>query len=184
MPDCDSLGQNIGVGSLSLFQGIFPTQRLNPSLLHCRRSLPAEPPGKSRNTGVSSLSLLQGFFLIQESNQGLLHCRQILYQLSYEGSPNKPKRQTLIKVGHGDHKELWLLSTKQRWMALWEWITGLLVSFPFPLSVSINRKTDYARIEPKKLIENVNASVLVNWSWKMYECWYFSILKFWKQEDV
>ena len=23
----------------------------------------------------------------QESNQGLLHCRQILYQLSYQGSP-------------------------------------------------------------------------------------------------
>ena len=31
--------------------------------------------------------LLQGIFLIQESNPGLLHCRQILYHLSYEGSP-------------------------------------------------------------------------------------------------
>ena len=31
-----SLGQNTGVGSLSLLQGIFPTQRLNPGLLHCR----------------------------------------------------------------------------------------------------------------------------------------------------
>ena len=28
--------QNIGVGSLSLLQGIFPTQRLNPGLLHYR----------------------------------------------------------------------------------------------------------------------------------------------------
>ena len=44
----NSPGQNIGVGSLSLLQGIFPTQGLNP---------------------------------------GLSHCRQILYQLSYEGSP-------------------------------------------------------------------------------------------------
>ena len=26
--------------------------------------------------------------MTQESNQGLLHCRQILYQLSYEGSPH------------------------------------------------------------------------------------------------
>ena len=25
------------MGSLSLFQGIFPTQRVNPDLLHCRR---------------------------------------------------------------------------------------------------------------------------------------------------
>ena len=32
-------------------------------------------------------SLLQGIFQIQESNPGLLPCRQILYRLSYEGSP-------------------------------------------------------------------------------------------------
>ena len=35
----DSPGQNTGVGSLCLLQGIFPTQRLNPGLPHCRRSL-------------------------------------------------------------------------------------------------------------------------------------------------
>ena len=28
--------KNTGVGSLSLLQGIFPTQELNPGLLHCR----------------------------------------------------------------------------------------------------------------------------------------------------
>ena len=50
-------------------------------------SLPAEPQGKPKNTGMGSLSLLQWIFLAQESNQGLLHCRQILYQLSYQGSP-------------------------------------------------------------------------------------------------
>ena len=32
----DSPGQNTGVGSLSLLQGIFPAQRSNPGLLHCR----------------------------------------------------------------------------------------------------------------------------------------------------
>ena len=42
-------------------------------------------PGK--NTALGSLSLLQQIFLTQESKQGLLHCRQILYQLSYQGSP-------------------------------------------------------------------------------------------------
>ena len=51
-------------------------------------SLPAEPQGKPKKTGVGSLSLLQGIFPTQESNWGLLHCRWILYQLSYEGSPN------------------------------------------------------------------------------------------------
>ena len=33
------LGQNTGVGSLSLSQGIFPTQGSNPGLLHCRQIL-------------------------------------------------------------------------------------------------------------------------------------------------
>ena len=32
----NSPGQNTGVGRLSLLQGIFPTQGLNPGLLHCR----------------------------------------------------------------------------------------------------------------------------------------------------
>ena len=35
----NSPGQNTGVGSLSLLQEIFPTQGLNPGLLHCRQIL-------------------------------------------------------------------------------------------------------------------------------------------------
>ena len=50
-------------------------------------SLPTEPLGKPMNTGVGNLSLLQGIFPIQELNWGLWLCRQILYQLSYQGSP-------------------------------------------------------------------------------------------------
>ena len=42
----DSSGKNIGVGCHSLLQGIFPTQVSNPHLLHCRQTLPSEPPGK------------------------------------------------------------------------------------------------------------------------------------------
>ena len=34
-----SPGQDTGVGSLSVLQGIFPTQGPNPGLLHCRRIL-------------------------------------------------------------------------------------------------------------------------------------------------
>ena len=51
-------------------------------------SLPSQPSGKPQNTGVGSLSLLQESFLTQEWNQGLLCCRQILYPLSYQGSPS------------------------------------------------------------------------------------------------
>ena len=35
----NSVGPNTGVGGLSLLQGIFPTQGLNPGLLHCRQIL-------------------------------------------------------------------------------------------------------------------------------------------------
>ena len=35
----NSPGQNTGVGSLSLLQGIFPTQRSNPGVPHCRQIL-------------------------------------------------------------------------------------------------------------------------------------------------
>ena len=35
----DSPGKNPGVGCHSLLQGIFPTQELNPGLLHCRQIL-------------------------------------------------------------------------------------------------------------------------------------------------
>ena len=77
-------GQNTGVGSCSLIQGIFPTQGSNPGLPHCRQILYKL---SHKDTGVGSLSLLQGIFLTQESNQGLLYCRQIVYQLSYQGGP-------------------------------------------------------------------------------------------------
>ena len=41
-----SPGKSTGVGCHALFQVIFPTQGLNPGLLHCRRFFTAEPPGK------------------------------------------------------------------------------------------------------------------------------------------
>ena len=78
----NSPGQNTGVGSCSLLQGIEPR---SPTLQ--ADSLPAEPPGKPKSTGVGSLSLLQRIFPTQKSNWGLLHCRWILYQLSHKGNP-------------------------------------------------------------------------------------------------
>ena len=65
-------------------------------------AFPAEPQWKHKNTGVGSWSLFQWIFPTQESNQGLLPCRQILYQLSYQGSPLSTP-------------EIWLIS--KRWEA-------------------------------------------------------------------
>ena len=83
-----SPGKNIGVGCPALLQEIFTIKGSNPGPPPLQvDSLPSEPPEKPENTGVGSLPFLQGIFLTQESNWGLLHFRQILYQLSYQGSP-------------------------------------------------------------------------------------------------
>ena len=51
----DSPGKNTEVGSLSLLQGIFPTQGSNPGLPHCRW-IPSEPPGKPvKNTKLDKI---------------------------------------------------------------------------------------------------------------------------------
>ena len=44
-----------------------------------------------------AFSLLQWIFPTQESNWGLLHCRRILYQLSYQGNPNKGREGWITK---------------------------------------------------------------------------------------
>ena len=62
-----------------------------PTLCH---PMDYSPPGSSvhedspgKNTEVGCHALLQGIFPTQGSNPGLPHCRQILYHLSYQGSP-------------------------------------------------------------------------------------------------
>ena len=65
----NSPGQNTGVGSCSLLQGIFPTQGLNPGLQHCRRILPRS----------DEIMCIQGGIAVD--------CRWILYQLSHQESP-------------------------------------------------------------------------------------------------
>ena len=80
----NSPGQNTGVCSLSLLQGIFPTQGSNPGLPHCRQILYQLSHWGSPRT-LGSPSFLKQVFPSQESNQGFLRCRQILCQLGYEG---------------------------------------------------------------------------------------------------
>ena len=84
----NSPGQNTGVGSLSLLQGIILKPRTEPRSPTLQAdSSPVEPQGKPKYTGVGSPSLLQQIFPTRESNWGLLDCSLILYQLSYQGSP-------------------------------------------------------------------------------------------------
>ena len=76
--------KNTGVDCHALLQGIFPTQGLNPGLLHCRRILylPSHQ-GRPRTLEWVAYPFSRESSLIQKSNQGLLHCRWIPHQLSY-----------------------------------------------------------------------------------------------------
>ena len=88
-----SPGQNTGVGSLSLLQGNLPNPGIelrSPALQ--ADSLPAEPQGKTKNTGVGSLS-----FSSDLPDPGLeLALQAILYQLSYQGSPDGTGSEKVI----------------------------------------------------------------------------------------
>ena len=79
----NSSDQNTRVGSLSLLQGIFPTQGSEPVLLYCRQILDQ----LSHQGSPRILEWVVYPFSRRSSwpgglNQGLLHCRWILYQLS------------------------------------------------------------------------------------------------------
>ena len=100
--DCmwDSLGQNTGVSSPFLLQGIFPTQGLNSGLLHCRRILyQLSHKGSPRILQGGSLSFPQRIFLTHEWNHGLLHCRQNFTNWAIREAHGKP-RQRIKKQKH------------------------------------------------------------------------------------
>ena len=99
---CNSPGQNTGMGSLSLLQGIFTTQGLNPGLLHCRRILyqlshkgsprilewVADPfsSGSSRPRNRIGLSYIAGRFCIFR-NRKALGLRPRCHFLNLTGMP-------------------------------------------------------------------------------------------------
>ena len=90
--------QNTGVGSDSFLHGIFPTQRLNPGLPHCRWILyqmshkgslrilewVAYPfsRGSSWPKNKTEVSCIAGRFFTNWDIPDLPYCRQILYCLS------------------------------------------------------------------------------------------------------
>ena len=83
----DSPGQNTGMSSLSLLQGIFSTQGPNPGLPHCRKILyQLSHKGSPRILEWVANPFSRGSSWPRNQTQqcrGLLHCRQTLYQLSH-----------------------------------------------------------------------------------------------------
>ena len=87
----NSLGQNTGMGSFSLLQGIVPTQGLNPGLPHCRQIL-YQLSHKEAQEYWSGWPIPSPVDLSDPGIEpGVLHCRQILYHLSYQGSLHDTK---------------------------------------------------------------------------------------------
>ena len=83
-----SPGQNTGMGSLSLLQGIFPSQGLNPGLLHYRRILYQ----LSHKGSPRILEWVAYPFPAELSYPGIKPGSPALladsYQLNYQGSPS------------------------------------------------------------------------------------------------
>ena len=84
----NSPGQNTGVGNFSLLQELFPIQWLNPGLLHCRQIL-CQLSHKASPKILEWVAYPFSRGSSQLRNQTGVSClaKQILYQLSYEGSP-------------------------------------------------------------------------------------------------
>ena len=79
----NSPGQKTGVGSLSLLQGIFPTQGLNPGLPHCRHpgKFPKVPGrGKDSACNAEDLGSTPGLGRFPGEGQG--------YPLQFSGLEN------------------------------------------------------------------------------------------------
>ena len=87
----DSVSRSSRESHFTLINYVLCCAQISPTLcdpMHC------SPPGCSvygdspgRNTIVGFHAIFQEIFPTQTSNRNLLHCRQILYQLSYQGSP-------------------------------------------------------------------------------------------------
>ena len=97
----NSPGQNIGMGSYSLLQRIFPTQGsnpglLNPGILHCSRILYLlSHQGTPRILECIAYPFSSGSFLTQESNQGLLPAERGIVVQSSGGGISFHKRSDL-----------------------------------------------------------------------------------------
>ena len=84
----NSPGQNARVGSLSILQGIFPTQGSNPGLSHCRRilnqlSYQGSPSQKKETPIFSSFVNLKTYLLVSDIIRVKWHYSREKFQLNH-----------------------------------------------------------------------------------------------------
>ena len=111
----NSPSQNTGVGSLSLLQGIFPTQGSNPGLPHCRQILhQLSHQGSPRILEWVAYPFSRGSSWPRNQTGVFCIAGRILYQLSYGSS--KFSVLTTIQLTHLFTQQVfieWLLYARQ-----------------------------------------------------------------------
>ena len=118
----NSPGQNTGVGSLSLLQGIFPTQGCGPRSAALQAdSLTAEPQGKPRNPGVVSVqfSSVQSLSRVRLSVTPRTAARQA--SLSITNSRSLPKLMSIESVMTSSHLTLCGITVYLRMYSDFKW---------------------------------------------------------------
>ena len=148
----NSPGQDAGVGSLSLLQGIFPAQGSNPGLLHCRRILyqlshkgsprilewVAYPffreSSKPRNqTGVSCIA---GGFFTSWATEKPIHLTKFTWKLNRKSNTVFSLLLFYKKIHHASVLRLWEQASCPKTVALrplnceflGKWINSLCLS--------------------------------------------------------
>ena len=107
----DSSGKKAGVGCHALLQGIFPTQGLNPSLLHLLHwregSLPLVPPGKPLITSLPPKKSKRNNNL-----QPFPSLHEIWGRGKTEWASGKQSIRRILRVEHSPQQVAWSLLKK------------------------------------------------------------------------
>ena len=125
----NSPGQKTGVGSLSLLQGIFPTQGLNPGLPHCRQILyrlshKGSPWSESECEVTQSCPVICDPILSGSSIHGIFQARVLDWAaISFSRGSFQPRDWTQVFYIEGRRFTVW--ATRE---ALW-WIELLNVGW-------------------------------------------------------
>ena len=112
----NSPGRNTGVGSLSLLQGIFPTQGSNPGLLRCRRILyqlnhngdPTAHDQKNNQPSRKTGKYLNGHFSKEDTQMSIKHMKRCSGPLSRKCQSNchqvslTPLRRAILQKVYQD----------------------------------------------------------------------------------
>ena len=137
----DSPGQNTGVGSISLLQGIFPTQGLNPRPPNYRQTL-YQLSHKEKKSEVAqsypTLCDLMDYSLSGSSIHGIFQTRILDWvAISFSRGYSWPRNRTQVSSTAGRCFTIWATREAQCIRLL---VTPLTVAHQAPLSIGFSRQ--------------------------------------------